>query len=185
MLDLTKSAARIREKGGNHWAYVRTDVTGSVSGSDTWHDGIFREKSKFTFEKPEKKIFDEAGNQVASTYENVNTEIVITSLQDDADLELFLTQNTEDQYFGIIMAAGDNDDATNKVRYIPIARISTMYSVDAPGRRPEIRIVPQYNEYAKLPTGTMPSWLTISSGSLTCPAGKYYTVATQSGADIL
>ena len=34
MADLVKDAGFIRSKGGNSWAYVRTDVTGSITGGD-------------------------------------------------------------------------------------------------------------------------------------------------------
>ncbi len=183
MINLIKGAQYIRAKGGNKWSYAVCDSTGSLSGS-AWVDGVFREKSKFTFEKPEVKIYDEAGNQVASTYDNLNSEISITSLQDDANLENFLAHEVEDKYFSILMAAGDNDDTNNKIRYIPIARISSKYTVDAPGRRPEITIIPQYNEFDKYPVSA-PSWVTVASGSLLCSGSMYYSVNTQAGTSIL
>lgn len=181
-IDMKKGNQYIRSKGGNKWAYIRVDSTGSIVNADTWHDGVYREKSVFTFEKPEVMIYDEAGNQVASTYDNVNTSIVITSLQDDVDLENFLAKETEDNYFGILMASGDNTDSENKVRYIPVARIATKYSVDAPGRRPDITIIPQYNEYEKA-CPSKPAWVT--STAVTASAGGYYCVVSQSGANIL
>lgn len=187
MIDLTRSAEKIREKGGSKWAYVRVDVTGSLSGADTWHDGIIREKSKFTFEKPEKKVYDESGQQVATTYENVNSELVITSMQDDVKLEKFLTEETEDAYFSIIMAAGDEDSSHNKIRYIPIARISTVYSVDAPGRRPDIKISPQWNENLcqAVATASLPTWIADYSSSLSASAGMYYGKFSITGSVIL
>lgn len=184
-VDLKKGNQYIRSKGGNKWSYKRVKSDGSnLTVPDSWHDGVYREKSTFTFEKPEVMIYNESGDQVASTYDNVNISLVITSLQDDVNLENFLVKETEDSYFSIVMAGGDATDTTNKVRWFPICRIATKYSVDAPGRRPDITIIPQYNDVEEIVENTFPTWCSILDGK-SILAGEYYKVYSVTNSSIL
>lgn len=185
-MPLVRDTKYIREHGGCHWAYIPVTSAGLVS-AEAYVDGVYRESSEMTNNQEITPLYCESGAQVASKRENRTVQVSIVSMQDDVATEKFLSEEVEDNYYSIFMAAGDEDDAYNKIRWFPICRIKSDYTVSAPGRRPTITILPQVVPTTIEPTGsvTLPSWITVTSGSFSVAAGKYYSVVSQSGAAIL
>jgi len=176
MAELTFNRSAITKDGGQKWAYKRVQEDGSdLSQADTWHDGVYREKSTFEWGRGSTPIIDESGQQVATDLEEVKTSWSITSLQDDAATETFLKDETQGTYFAIFMNAGEDSDSKIKERFIAIATIDSSYKSDSPGRRPEIKIIPQCNATAITPA-SVPTWAKAAASAYIVAAEKYYTV---------
>lgn len=177
MAELTFDKTAIVNKGGQKWAYMRVDEDGaSLSQPDSWHDGVYREKSDIEFKQTEKGIFDESGAQVATEKDNMEVSLSITSLQDDAALINFLKDEVEDTYFAIFMERGEIGDNKKQEVFFPITKIERSYKSSAPGRRPEIKIIPLENATAVSPASGVPTWAEGTSGSFSVGAGEYFKV---------
>lgn len=181
-INLTKSPTYIQKKGGDKWALIECDANGSSTGS--WTNGTYRSKSDFEKKTKKDTIYDESGAKVKIESSDVDVTLKITSLQADAQLEKFIQSGTSNKYFSILMSAGKDGEETNKIRYMPICQISSDYKESAPGREIEINIDVLENESDITPS-SLPTWVTVSSSSLTVFAGQYWSVTTQTGSIVL
>ena len=179
MVDLQRDTSAIVTKGGSKWAYKRVKSTGAdLDSPDTWHDGVYREKSNFLFNKPKIKVNDESGKQVATDFDDAEFKLVITSLQDDANLIHWLKDETGSAYFAIFLERGTIQGTKKQECFIPVSEVEGSYNSDAPGRRPDITIFPLQYEAAVTPSA-VPTWAVGGSGSAsgwTCPADGAFVV---------
>ena len=175
--DLQRDVSAIVTKGGSRFAYKRVTSAGAnTDPADTWHDGVYREKSNLMFNQPNNNIYDEGGMLVDTDLGDMEMGLTITSLQDDANLINFLKDETPNAYFAIFLERGTMQDTKKQEVFIPIARIERSYSSDAPGRRPDIKITPIQNASAVTPA-SVPTWAIGGSGSAsgwTCAADSYF-----------
>jgi hypothetical protein len=179
MTDLQNDKTAIVTKGGSKFAYKRVTSAGAnTDPADTWHDGVYREKSNLMFNQPNENMYDEGGELVDTDLGDMEIGLRITSMQDDANLINFLKDETSDSYFAIFLERGKMQDTKKQEVFIPIARIERSYSSDAPGRRPDIKITPIQNATAVTPA-SVPTWAQGGSGSAsgwTCAVDNYFVV---------
>lgn len=181
--DLTFNDNFINKFGGLYWAYKRKN------GTDTWHTGVGRIKTKSMFGQDSTPITWEDGSQGPSIDDIVKTEFQITTPDDSYELEAFLKDETVAQTFEIVMEAGKTysqslSAVAMKYRFFAEVKINRKYESDAPGREPVITIVPQYNATATTFAGLSAidvnqtsGWLPTSlTASMSCPVGKYYSL---------
>jgi hypothetical protein len=169
-----KNAAAIQDKGGPDIEYQRCTVAGAdVSPSDAWHPFPFQAKLKHAFTQPEKPEADRSGAQVATILEDFSIDLLVTSMEDTVALEKFLKDDVPNTYFRIISDNGIDYGSLKKYRGYGICKIERTYGSEEKGRRPEIRIIPQYNASA-ITFATVPTWSTASASDFVIPVGGYY-----------
>lgn len=167
--------------GGNKWSFAVCDATGSLTGA--WKDGIYRKTTDVEFKTDYTPIEIESGETINTVPTKTACTIKITSQQDDYITENFLkSKDLYDTYFSLIIARGDNDSTSQKLMYVPIAKIERNYN--SSNRNPVFNINVLNNDYDKFPS-TVPSYVTVTTGSLMCSANDYYTVVSQSGTSTL
>jgi hypothetical protein len=176
MGDLIRDTSAIQNKGGDKLAYKRVLRDGSDKNpADSWHDFPFQAKLKHEFKQPEKPVADRSGNQVATELDDFTIELNVTSLQDDANLEKFLKDEVQSDYFAIFSNNGKGESGKTKERFYAVTRIESSYSSEEPGRRPEMKILPQKNENTVTPA-SVPAWAKGAAGNFAVDAEKYYSV---------
>ena len=177
-MDLIRDIKYIQEQGEDLWAYAEATSNGVISGS--WVDGTYKDKTKRSNQRPEKNIVGESGRILKTVDESDNFSFEIESLQDDIATEEWLTYQTKGKYYSIMIAAGQNEDGYQKLVFYPKTKLQSTYESDSPGRKPLIKGVPLSVSQSLTPT-SVPSWVTVSTGSFTVAAGRYHSMASQSG----
>jgi hypothetical protein len=176
MSDLVRDSSAIQSKGGDKLAYKRVMADGSDKNpADSWHDFPFQTKLKHEFKQPEKPVTDRSGNQVATELDDFTIGLTLTSLQDDSNLEKFLKDEVQNDYFAIFSNNGKGESGKTKERFYAITKIERSYSSEEPGRRPEVKIFLQKNENAVTPL-SVPAWAKGGANDFSVSAEKYYSV---------
>lgn len=171
---MANSAQAIQSKGGDKIAYQRCTVAGAdITPSDSWHDFPFQAKLKHSFTQPEKGITDRSGSQVATEIDDFTSDVIVTSLQDDAALEKFLKDDVPGLYFRIFSNNGKGASGKTKERAYAITKMERTYSSEEPGRRPEIKIIPIQNKTAVTFTG-VPTWAKCAASDCVIAIDAYY-----------
>lgn len=180
-MNLTRSSNAIKNKGGNLCSLKRVLFDGSVTGTETWFDVGHREKFQLTFEKALEEFRAEDGSIVATESGDVKAEIKIGLMQSDSNTFNFLVNETDNQYYSLVMHTGEGLGATNQYLYVPLCRIQTKLDVTYPNRRPELVITPlatvaSWNA-ASLTAGSITGWSPTPvslSASLSGSVGSYF-----------
>jgi hypothetical protein len=175
--NLTRSITGINNFGGAYWSYKRVKSDGTdLASPDTWHTGTYREKTTYTYQVPQKDIFDESGAFITTEQDNVKVEIKLGSLDASSNTLTFLKDETQGSYFAIYMQYNSPTKDTVKADlFAPICQIETGFNVTSPGKKVDISIKPLENSSAVAldPMTTSLSAYSVTS-SLTAAASSYF-----------
>ena len=176
--NLVRSITGINSFGGSYWAYKRINADGSdITGTaDTWHTGTYREKTVYTYQIPQKDIYDESGALVTTEQDNTKSEIKLSSLAADANTLSFLKNETQGAYFAIYMQYNSPKKDTYRADlFAPVCQIETGFTVTSPGKKVDITIKPLENSSAVAlnPASTALSAWSVTS-SITADASSYF-----------
>lgn len=166
-------------KGGDFLSLIAKDANGNYTGS--WIDMPFYEKEMFDFEVQSEPRKSNTGKTRSMIDGDTNISLNYTFIQDDIELEKFLIYGTQGTRFAAFQTSGQVSPNANRVEYFHDLEITTKYNRDSSNNRTIEMTATPYEVSASVTPASTPNWCTVATSSFTIEAGRFHSMAIQSG----
>ncbi len=177
MSEMNKNLKAILKNGGKFGAYrrVTVDEDGVITASEvSWHNIVYRLKSRLSFDDNSEPIFGEGGEYLTSEAGNVLRTYIINSAQFDSALLDFLQENANItmQFFVSWGQGGKSGNTTGTFEcYMPLVMFKYKGDIELPGRKFDMEITILDNLVSNTPA-SLPSFAAGTTSNFTCSGGK-------------